>query len=996
LHTLEITIQRMHEGVWPVVVRHQPGSTTLTLWANGILKLDLRQLHFHFIADKEYGILLGKELFRDEVRDTFVRAVSSAGDKPLRVYLIVEADELRLLHWEQLCAPFEGGRWDYLLLNQKSPFSLYLPSLIERRFPPIGRRDLRALLLVAGPEDLKTDYKLAPFDVPETIASTRTALGDVPSDVLASVKGAVGLPTLDALCERLTIEPYTLLHIVCHGAYNKEHGDTIMFFPKDNQRVRLVTGDELITRLSRLRPAHGLPHFTFLSTCESAVPQAENGLGGLGQRLVRDLGMPAVLAMTDRVSILTAQALAAAFYNRLIEHGEVDRALVEALTGLQGRFDVTVPALFSRLGGHPLFSNALDRPLSETEISFGLELLHSLLKQRAPVLLPMFEGYAANLQATLGARAAALSPEALGERENAMNAINQLSNQAIDLSFNALALGENPPEYDDRCPFRGLYPFRVEDREFFFGRQALVEKMSKRLNNHNFLAILGPSGCGKSSLVLAGLVPTLGFSMIYLTPGRDPLVNLETALAEINLGSTEHYTVVVDQFEELFTLCRDEYQRRTFIHRILNLGTKCHTILTMRADFWGECAIYPELKEEMQIHQELVGPLKAAELRRAMERQADHVGLRFDAGLGEIILDDVLGEPGAMPLLQHALLLLWQHRHGRWLRRDEYTAIGGIKQAIAHTAEMVHTGLSDFERTRVRDIFVRLTRLEDEATKEDMRDTRRRVKIAELVPAGSDPAVTVTLVKSLADARLLVTSLNIVSNQEEVEVAHEALIRHWPRLRTWINEGSDWLRMHEGVRQAALEWQAHGREDAYLLHRGGRLEDAAALSKAAKIALNELEDAYLEACIDLRERERREKEEQQRRELYAAQVLAEEQRARADEQTATAASIRRRALVITAVAVVAVVLAILSGLFYFQAQDNLAVARSRLALLASILPQEDQDLATLLRIEAYPFYDLTQIQTVLISPVMLGSIAWSPDGKLAAGTIDGTVLVYGT
>jgi hypothetical protein len=139
LHTLEITIQRMHEGVWPVVVRHQPGSTTLTLWANGILKLDLRQLHFHFIADKEYGILLGKELFRDEVRDTFVRAVSSAGDKPLRVYLIVEADELRLLHWEQLCAPFEGGRWDYLLLNQKSPFSLYLPSLIERRFPPIGR-----------------------------------------------------------------------------------------------------------------------------------------------------------------------------------------------------------------------------------------------------------------------------------------------------------------------------------------------------------------------------------------------------------------------------------------------------------------------------------------------------------------------------------------------------------------------------------------------------------------------------------------------------------------------------------------------------------------------------------------------------------------------------------------------------------------------------------------------------------------------------------------
>jgi hypothetical protein len=427
---------------------------------------------------------------------------------------------------------------------------------------------------------------------------------------------------------------------------------------------------------------------------------------------------------------------------------------------------------------------------------------------------------------------------------------------------------------------------------------------------------------------------------------------------------------------------------------MLRLALQGYLVLTMRADFWGECAAYPALKEEMQAHQELIAPLEADNLRLAMEQQADHVGLRFDAGLGEVILDDVLGEPGVMPLLQHALLLLWQRRHGRWLRREEYRAIGGIQQAIAHTAEMVYSKLSEYEQERVREIFVRLTRLEDEGILESTRDTRRRVEILELVPVGSDPAITIALIKRLADTRLVVTSLNLASNHEEVEVAHEALIRHWPRLRAWIDEGRDWMRVHEGVRQAALDWQAHQREEGYLLHRSGRLEDASTLSKEAKINFNDLEVAYLRACIELQERERREKEEQQRRELQAAQVLAEEQRARADEQAATSARIRRRALVITVVGAVAVVLAILAGIFYFQAQANLAVSRSRLALLASTLTEKDKELATLLRIEAYPIYDFSQNQQVLFSSNSVESIAWSPDGQLASGQLDGTVMLW--
>src|SRR5262249_37264276 len=153
----------------------------------------------------------------------------------------------------------------------------------------------------------------------------------------------------DALCERITAEQYTLLHIVGHGQYSLG-GETILFLATADSQVDPVAATRLLDRFGKLHGARGLPHFAFLSTCESAVPEAEGALGGLAQRLVRDLGMPAVLAMTERVSVTTARALAEVFYRRLREHGEVDRALVEAAAGLSERHDIIVPALFSRLG----------------------------------------------------------------------------------------------------------------------------------------------------------------------------------------------------------------------------------------------------------------------------------------------------------------------------------------------------------------------------------------------------------------------------------------------------------------------------------------------------------------------------------------------------------------------------------------------------------------------------------------------------------------------
>lgn len=508
----------------------------------------------------------------------------------MRVLLFIEAvdKELRILRWERLCAPIDEG-WYMLALDQRVPFSLYIPATTDRRFPPIGRRDLRALVLVASPSDSKK-YKLDNFDVKNTVKSVRAALGDIPTDILATVDGAIGLPTLDELCIQLTdrTKQYTLLHFASHGRL-MDDGETVLYWSKADDTVEAVTATRLLDRLRSLRGAKGLPHFLFLCTCESASPDAEAGLGGLGQRLVRDLGMPAVIAMTEKVTVKTAQALAGHFYKKLRESGEVDIALQEATASLAERQDVTVPALFSRLGGRPLFSDQLDRDLTIAEIKFGLEQLEKLLLERSPTLYPKLHTPAQKLINTLGTDTTTLSLQANQEREQALIGVNNLALEVLDLSFNAVALGKQLPAYDARCPFLGLYPFREQNREFFFGREQLITQLQQKLTEHNFLAVLGASGSGKSSVVLAGLIPSVQakqpIALAYLTPNNNPTEQLQASLSAVQ---NQPSIIVVDQFEELFTLCNDENQRQEFIQQLLSLAKHQPVIVTMRADFWGE------------------------------------------------------------------------------------------------------------------------------------------------------------------------------------------------------------------------------------------------------------------------------------------------------------------------------------------------------------------------------------------------------------------------
>ncbi len=950
MDVLEIVVQRRSGAGWPVVVEYKRPGEFLPVRREGTLQLDgaapeLLQTEFDPLA---YGTVLGKALFRENTRDAFMQARAQSPDH-LRVLLVIEDPELRPLHWESLCAPIGvSGRWQHLALDQRTLFSLYLPSLTDRRFPAIARRDLRTLVLVANPPQ-DNRFGLAHFDGPDTVASVREALGEIPHEVLANVEGADGKPTLNELAQRITSQHYTILHIVAHGWYRDTDGETILYLLDENAQVSPTPATRLIERLDLLQGARGLPHLTFLSTCESAAPEAERegAMGGLAQRLVRELGMPAVVAMTKRVSIDTATALSCRFYERLRDHGEVARALVEAGVALADAGDITVPALYERLGGRPLFSDTMDRELTDSEAQEGLVRLEKLLDERAPILKETFAEQADVLLGLLGASRTALSKEARQQWDEALDEVNAICEETLDLNFRALALGQKPPAYDGRCPFPGLAAFQSDDREFFFGRETLVADLVQRLEAEPFLALLGPSGSGKSSAALAGLVPTLReaqpeLQLAYLTPGGDPATRLTASLGRLRRDRPA--LVLVDQFEELFTLVDDEDRRQGFLERLLALPEQLPVVITMRADFLGECAPYPNLREVIQTHMALIAPMDTAELRSAMEQQAAAVGLRFEADLSNTILDAVKEEPGAMPLLQHALLEMWNRRHGRWLRSSEYRKIGGVQRAIAETADKIYEQVSESERAHLRDVFVRLTRLGETGAGEERRDTRHRVQFDELIPAGGDPAVTRRLVQRLADARLVVTGVNETTEQEEVEVAHEALIRYWPRLKAWLDEDRDLLRLREGIRQAAREWQSSPEEERgdRLIHRGSRLEEIEAFVRVGRLALNEQEQVYVSACIEQREAAKRKEEEQRRRELELARERAAEAEARqkaeeearrqadqrAQQERRNARNVRRAAIVVGVVAVIAV----LAGVFAFiqmGVADRAAAAEER-------------------------------------------------------------------
>jgi len=402
------------------------------------------------------------------------------------------------------------------------------------------------------------------------------------------------------------------------------------------------------------------------------------------------------------------------------------------------------------------------------------------------------------------------------------------------------------------CPFKGLASFDVADAPYFFGRETLVAELVARLVGAQLLGIVGPSGSGKSSVMRAGLLPALAggvlpgsetWKQVLIRPGEHPLRELSDARAT---DDDARLVIGVDQFEETFTTCQDEAERVAFIAELTGLATdrggRCAVVIALRADFYGRCAAYPELAALQAANHVLVGSMQRDELRRSIELPARRVGLRVDAELVDALVADVKDEPGALPLLSTALLELWQHRDGRRLRYTVYKQSGGVRGAVARLAEDAFSQLDGEQQIVARGVLMRLAGQGAAGGIE-----RRRVALAELETDDDEDIARV--VALLTDRRLLTAS------KGTIELAHEALMREWPRLHDWIDADRQGLRIHRNLGAAAREWEELGRDDG-ALYRGARLSEAFEWHQAKQPRLNEIERAFLAAGDARRQLER--------------------------------------------------------------------------------------------------------------------------------------------
>ncbi|TWP49968.1 hypothetical protein FKR81_22310 [Lentzea tibetensis] len=414
---------------------------------------------------------------------------------------------------------------------------------------------------------------------------------------------------------------------------------------------------------------------------------------------------------------------------------------------------------------------------------------------------------------------------------------------------------EEPQDDSGVCPYRGLAAFRSEDSNWFFGRERSTAALLDRIEDRGITMLVGASGAGKSSLMKAGLLPALQKKSIVLTPGNDPLKEfalqvpelietLERAalhdevaeFAERVCVAVGDRVVIVDQFEEAFTLGGDEDRLRVFVSALHAAAERTSVVLGVRADFYARCLDYPELADALQNRQMVLGPMTSAELREAVASPAKAAGLQLEPGLVELMLRDLGAQngkrqeaydAGALPLLSHALLATWQRRQAGRLTTAGYRATGGIQGAVAATAERAWADLDQPGQQAARSLLLRLVRVGD-----DTQDTRRRSSRIRLLEAAGNQAATETALEVLARARL------ITLDAGTVEITHEALLHAWPRLRSWIDEDRAGNLLRQRVEEDAATWVKQERESS-LLYRGARLETAKPVAKEVTASARE-------------------------------------------------------------------------------------------------------------------------------------------------------------
>jgi DNA-binding SARP family transcriptional activator/ABC-type glycerol-3-phosphate transport system substrate-binding protein/tRNA A-37 threonylcarbamoyl transferase component Bud32 len=439
-------------------------------------------------------------------------------------------------------------------------------------------------------------------------------------------------------------------------------------------------------------------------------------------------------------------------------------------------------------------------------------------------------------------------------------------------------------------PYKGLSAFGEADAEDFFGRARQVERLLARLGETGtrgrFVAVVGPSGSGKSSVVSAGVLPALRdgalpgsaeWFVVTMTPGSHPFEELEAALRRIAVNPPaglldqlmsgpagirravrrvlpdDHspLLVVIDQFEELFTQTA-EGTAVVFLDALAaaveDLQSHLRVLVTLRADFYDRPLGHRRIGELLRIGTEVITPMSPEELEQAIDGPAARLEVRFEPRLVAEIVADVADRSGALPLLQYALTELFDRRHGQVIEFSAYRAMGRVSGALVRRAEELYAGLDPDAQAMTRQMMLRLVSLGD-----DTEVTRRRVLRQEL--SALDGSAVDAVLDTFGRHRLLSFDRDPITRGPTVEIAHEALLSAWGRLRDWIDDSRDEVRQQRRLAAAAAEWQASGEEPGYLLH-GPQLDELAAWAAATDLSLHPSEQALLHASVMRREHER--------------------------------------------------------------------------------------------------------------------------------------------
>ncbi len=548
-----------------------------------------------------------------------------------------------------------------------------------------------------------------------------------------------------------------------------------------------------------------------------------------------------------------------------------------------------------------------------------------------------------------------------GELNDELQEALRESDESIELTLEELDFAELEL-LETKNPYKGLRAFQQADAADFFGRTDMIARVLRRLQEvvvqSNFLAVIGPSGSGKSSLVKAGVLPGLRSGRIpgsedwfyaEMVPSQAPLEELSSALLSVSTAELpdmvntlrdnvdglargvqqalpdpdSKLVLMIDQFEELFTQVEQESERQRFLDLILNAVNVSDSpvviIATLRADFYDRPLLYQGFGELIRSRTELVLPLNDDELRESIEGPAERVGAVLEHGLVDVIIDDVREQPGALPLLQYALTELFERREGALLTKSAYREIGGTLGALAKRAEEVFLRFDDEGQNMARQMFLRLVTLG-----EGQEDTRRRILQSELLTLG-DREVVESVIDRFGRYRLLTFDRDDATRGATIEVAHEALIRQWERLREWLMESRNDVRLERELLNAATDWDAAGKDRSYLM-AGNRLATFEEWSQSTDMRLNQLELEFMEASLAARaEREAAERERAER------ERLLEEHK-------------KRNLRIAAAVFAVAAVIAVILSLVAFD-QSNKANEQRAIAEDARTVAEEQRGIA---------------------------------------------------